>query len=278
MTAKMLLLAAILGLAGAASEDCVSDACLADSDDSSLLAHRSVMSSRGRKCDKETGDKVQYDATLPSFTQLDVAGDFEVSFDKGDAQSVKVRVDSGLNRYVNLSVTDSVLFISFNPNMTCTDIDETPKISITSPTFLKSIAASTDAQVQFPGWPFKLGPEIDATTDGLSLMASLDAQIDVKKLNATSIHVIAKDEGKVDLQWTTAETVTIVASSDGRVEGGSTKTLMVDASSDAEVVFKVTGSATGSVTSGAKFKYEGGGDVSNVTTSDGGRVKYYEDE
>merc|ERR1712187_118182 len=114
----------------------------------------------------------------------------------------------------------------------------------------------SDAQVQFPKWPYSTWDDgTYATVESMSLTATSDAQIQLKKVEVTATLEITTDsDASVNTQWTVSPMTKITAKGDSQVEGGSTTTLEVDMSGDSQVSYKVTGSASGSVTDDSELE------------------------
>lgn len=286
--AKVLLALVLFGPNLATSEsDCAGrESCAADADEASLLAQRHVKRTeassrrRGGGCSAVTGTKTTVSPSVTDFTGMSVGGDFDVTYDDGHPYEVTVQVDTGLTSYLDVSVNSGVLTIGWQNSvwsLGCNELPE-PDVLVKSPTFLTSISASASAEVQYPprGGPkgYGLGP----TVDSITLSATSSGKVQVKSLTVTSADISASSSGEVDVKYMTADTVTITASSDGDVDGGKTNNMEIQGSSGAEVEFTITGTATGSLSSGAVLKHSGGGDVSGVQISSGARIKIQSDD
>jgi len=205
-------------------------------------------------------------------------GDLEVELVVGSASKVEVTVDSGLQSYVEASVSGGALSIKFTAP--CDDLDDDPKVVVTSPSFPTALSASNDAAIKYPKWPYHTRDDgTQVSVESVSLTATSDSQIDLKKVEVTGTLVIsAEGDSKVDTQWSVSPHTKITAQGDSKVEGGSTTTLEVSISGDSQVKYSVTGSASGSVTgdSKLKFKVRNGAavpDHSAVTTDPSSRIE-----
>merc|ERR1712187_877315 len=114
---------------------------------------------------------------------------------------------------------------------------------------------------------------------GMSLTATSDAKISLKKVDIAETLVISTDsDADVNTQHSVSPLTKITAKGDSQVQGGTTTKLEVDVSGDSQVKYSVTESASGSVTgkSKLKFKVPYGGTVpdhSAVTKDDSSRIE-----
>jgi len=243
----------------AISADCAGPECPAEADDSvSLLAHRAA-DRRRRKCSMETGAMTTLEplgATPPDFSAVMVDGDVDVDLVVGSASKVAVLVDSGLKSYIDASVSDQgTLSIKFSAP--CEDIDDDPKVTVTSPSLPTTISASNDAQVQFPSNRRRTRANIETTVESMSLTATPDAKISLKKVDIAETLVISTDsDADVNTQHSVSPLTKITAKGDSQVQGGTTTKLEVDVSGDSQVKYSVTESASGSVTGKSKLKFK----------------------
>merc|ERR1719171_51941 len=154
MAARMLTLLLVAVPIAAIAADCAGTECPAESDDSvSLLAHRATGAEAGRrrrKCAAETGHVITMDplgSALSDFSTVMAQGDLEVELVVGSASNVEVTVDSGLQSYVEASVSGGALSIKFTAP--CDDLDDDPKVdtqwSVSPHT---KIAAQGDSKVE----------------------------------------------------------------------------------------------------------------------------------
>jgi len=290
MAARELALLLLAAPMASASADCAGAECAAEGDDSALLAHRSLLARRtsgsssskkkkGKdKCKEETGSMgTLVPNVAPGWSALAVEGGVGVSLVVGTASNVEIVVDEGLASFVDASVSGDTLTIKFSPP--CEDVDKDPKITVTTPELPTAISATNDAQVEFPKWPFEMNSQTVARVESMSLTATDDAQIQLKKVEVAGSLTISTDtDGDVNTQWTVSSQATVTAKDDSQVEGGSTTTLTVDITDDSQVKYYVLGSAEGSVTDDSELKVkvmQGAAkpDVSGVTTDETSKLK-----
>lgn len=212
-----------------------------------------------------------------SFPTVIANGDIEVGLVVGSASKVEVVVDSGLQSYINTSVGDQgQLSITFSAP--CEDIDEQPKVTVTSPSLPTTLSATHDAQIKFPTNRRRSNSNIEASVESMTLTATSEAKIELKKVDVTeTLRITVQGDAKVDTDKTVSPHTYITAMSHSQVQGGTTTALEVGVSGDSQVKYTVTGAATGSVTGASelKFKVKGGPvpDYSAVTKDSSSKIK-----
>jgi len=193
------------------------------------------------------------ETTVAAFSAVAVEGDVDVDLVVGSASKVEVYADSALASSVVVGVSQGTLSITFHPS--CEDVDEDPKVTVTSPSLPTAITASQDAEFEFPGGSGRRRYGTAATVESMSLTASSDAKIQLRQVQVTgTLDITTSADGDVDTQDTNSPLTTVTASSDSQVQGGSTTNLESTISGHSQVKYYVTGTASGSVTEYSKLK------------------------
>merc|ERR1719230_2295970 len=120
-----------------------------------------------------------------------------------------------------------------------------------------TLSATHDAQIKFPTNRRRSNSNIEASVESMTLTATSDAKIELKKVDVTeTLRITVQGDAKVDTQRTVSPHTYITAMSHSQVQGGTTTALEVGVSGNSQVKYTVTGAATGSVTGDSELKFK----------------------
>lgn len=211
-------------------------------------------------CDYETGSGniITEKRSVAAFTGISVGGSFEVEVKSGSSQAVEVEADDNVIKYIETSVSGSVLKIHLRGGHGFSNVHL--KVLVTTPG-LESIKASASADVKV----------LDLLKDAgkISFEASSSAEIEAE-VDAPEIAATANSSATINLSGRTKYYKAEVSSS-GDIKSFDllTENTDVKASSSgtaevhASVQLKAHASSSGSV------DYKGGAAVEKTTNSSG---------
>lgn len=246
MVVRSLLLAALLGLAAAATQPSCSpgDVCLGDEEveDGSLIQKRTQDAQKaGGDCIQASGKMTTTSGTLSDFTAVSVSASIEVKFQTGSTSSYTASVDTAIKPYLSVKVSGSTLTIGFS-GATCimsTGDDDPVTVTVTAPEFPTKVTVSGSSEFENVG---------GSTT-------------------VSSLTVSASGQGKVDVEKVTSSKCDFTAEGQSKISDATCDTLTVDGSGQATIEVTVTGSATGSMSGQSTLEVSGSGSTSGVETS-----------